>query len=49
MVGIEIPRKLWAPWFVRIVGWHRCGIRVVLVVTELTEELFDAGFLVLLD
>jgi hypothetical protein len=49
MDSIEIPTKFWAPRFVGIIGWCRCGIRVVLIVTELTEETFDAGFLVLLD
>lgn len=41
--------KFWAPWFVGIMGWCGCGIWVILVVTELTEETFNAGFLVLLD
>jgi hypothetical protein len=49
MDGIEILAKFWAPWFVGITGGRRCGIRVILVIAELTEEFFDAGFLVLLD
>jgi hypothetical protein len=49
MDRVEIPAKFWAPWFVRIMGGGRCGIRAILVVAELTEEFFDAGFLVLLD
>jgi hypothetical protein len=48
MDGLEIPTKFRAPWFVGIIGWCRCGIWVVLVVTELTEETFNAKFLALL-
>ena len=49
MDGIKILAKFWAPWFVGIIGGCRYGIRVILIIAELTEEFFDAGFLVLLD
>jgi hypothetical protein len=49
MNSVKILTKFRMPWFVGIIRLHRCGIGVILIVTELTEKAFDARIFVLSD